>query len=101
MVRSSLAGSTTLQTSPRDGLGSTPDRRHSLNLQAENVLPIRPDRNVIHPPARTEESVRSDYRWNTRVRTSMLSRGGAPADAVGSMNALCGVKRAGTLVAVS
>jgi hypothetical protein len=27
----------------------------------------------------------------------MLSRGGASAAAVGSMNALCGVKRAGTL----
>jgi len=39
-------------------------------------------RRVVHSP------------WNTRVRNSMLSRGGAPAGAVGSTNAACGTKRA-------
>jgi hypothetical protein len=32
--------------------------------------------------------------WNTSVRNSMLSRGGAPAGVVGSTKALCGAKRA-------
>src|SRR5579875_2312925 len=39
--------------------------------------------------------------WNTSERSSMLSRGGAPSGVVGSVKALCGMKRARPSVKVS
>jgi|SRR6516162_702897 len=39
--------------------------------------------------------------WKTSVRTSMLSRGRASGGVVGSVNEVCGMKRAGMSVLVS
>src|SRR5437870_1094190 len=49
-----------MQNSPRAGLGSTPARRHSLNLQAEYVLPIRPARTVSNRAGRAPVAKRRE-----------------------------------------
>src|SRR5882762_4556855 len=68
MDRSNSASSTPRENSPRARQGRVPALRASPNLQAENVLPMCPDRVVTHVLGRTraaapqcaEKSIRRD-----------------------------------------
>jgi len=54
------------------------------------------------PARRSLRAAQQPYRrWNTSVRSSMLSRGGASLGVVGSTKAVCGANRARPSVAES
>jgi hypothetical protein len=56
---------------------------------------------VLLPRKRRDGRAEPQAGWKTSVRTSMLSRGRASGGVVGSVNEVCGMKRAGMSVRVS
>ena len=59
------------------------------------------DTGVLLPRKRRDGRAEPQAGWKTSVRTSMLSRGRASGGVVGSVNEVCGMKRAGMSVRVS
>ena len=71
-----------LSAGARARTGTSARREDARKADAGRIAPVRPSEVVI------QSSI------TTRVRTSMLSRGGAPAGVSGRSKAPCGVKRA-------